>query len=280
MSYTTGLPSLDVILGRLEGLVEVYGPESSGKTTLAYHVLRKGGLYIGTESGYDPTLAPGLIDEENLLVLRPGFGEAAFEAAHEFLPGRVVIDSASALTPASFRGRKLHEEDQVGDQSRMLAFGARMLAKSCREKGGLVLFTQQLRQNIGKRFSGTTRIPYGRGIADFSDTRIELRRGAPLRRGHKEVGLTITAKTTKNRNRLPGAEVSLDLLYGEGFRRAASLLDWAIGRGVIQRSGSWYNFDGRVIGQGRDAACTAIEKEPLWTSILLQAKAGGGGTQR
>ena len=271
MGYTTGLPSLDAALGGLEGLVEISGPESSGKTTLAYHILRRGGLYIGTEAWYDPTLAPGLVDEDRLAVLRPRFGEAAFEAAYDYLPGRVVIDSVSVLQPASCRHLRLHDDEQAGDRSRMLAYGARMLAKACREKGGLVVFIHQIRQNIGKKFSGPTRVPYGRGSKVFGSISMKTRRGAPLRRGYKEVGLSISIEVTKNVFRSPGSKISLDLSYGEGFRRSASLLDWAIGLGVIEKTGSWYRFEDEMIGQGRDKACLTIEERALWRRILEKA---------
>jgi recombination protein RecA len=270
---STGLISLDEVLGPLEGIIEITGGESSGKTTLCYHILRRGGAYITSENDFDPTLAPSVVDKSDLYIVRPQFGEAALEAASLFLPGTVVIDSATMLRPAVSAGLPLWEEEQLGARDRMLAFGARLLKEACRDKGGVVVFTQQLRASIGKQFVKGTRVAGGRGIAVAADFRLALRRGGNLLRGHRTIGVCIHVDILRCGDETPGATVDLDLLYGSGFRRSSSLLDWSVRRGVVKRTGGWYRLGDTVLGQGRDATCTAIEGG-LWEAILIETRRG------
>jgi len=267
MPQTFGLPSLDAAVGRLEGIIEVVGSESSGKTTLAYHLLRRGGMLVTSEYDFDPSLLPGM-DRARLVVVRPSFGEAGLEAASLALPGAVVIDSASALQPLISLNKKMWEEDAQGCRSYMLAFGARLLGERCSKYGGAVLFTQQLRSSLGYRVSGYERIPYGRGIEDLASIRIEMKRGSFIHSGHRLIGANVEANILKSPTGRKGGVVKLDLIYGKGFSTSASLLDLAIERGIIKRYGNWYRLDRRMLGNGREQACRQIEEEDLWQIIV------------
>lgn len=268
MAYSTGLPSLDAALGGLEGVVEIVGDPSCGKTTLCYHLLRRGGLYVVTEGDFDPTLAPGLVDEDKLVIARPRFGEAALETVAEHLPGRAVVDTASLLRPAERVGRRFWDSGSAGDRGRLLAYGANVLSDLCASRGGMVVFVHQYRRNLGAWFSGPVKAAYGKGTAAVASCRMKLTTKGYIRRRKRRIGVRVRVDVLANDRRPPGAEVWLDLIWGMGYRESASMLDLCVRRGVVDRQGEWYRLDGEVMGHGRDAACTWIEEtEGVWREL-------------
>jgi recombination protein RecA len=265
---STGSISIDSALG-VGGLprgrvVEVFGPESSGKTTLALHVIaeaqKNGGTaaFIDAEHALDPLYAAKLgVDIENLLVSQPDYGEQALEICNALVSSGgvdvVIIDSVAALVP------KAELDGEMGDSH--MGLHARLMSQALRKVTGnvartntLLLFINQIREKIGVMFGSPETTTGGRALKFYSSVRIDVRRIAAIKDGEKVVGNRTKVKIVKNKVAAPFREVEVDILYGEGISRAGDLLDLAVANAMVEKSGSWFSFRGERIGQGRENA--------------------------
>ncbi len=273
---SSGSVAIDVALGT-GGLprgrvVEIFGPESSGKTTLALHAIaeaqRAGGTaaFIDAEHALDPTYARNLgVDIENLVVSQPDFGEQALEIAQALVNSQaldiIVIDSVAALTP------KAEIEGEMGDshmglQARMMSQALRKLTASVSRANVCLVFINQLREKIGVMFGNPETTPGGRALKFFSSVRIDVRRATPIKDGETIVGNRTKIKIVKNKVAAPFREAEVDIMYGKGISRESDVLDLGVTQGLIEKSGSWYSIKGERIGQGRETARQALIDQP------------------
>jgi len=273
---SSGAVSLDAALG-VGGfprgrVVEVFGPESSGKTTLALHVIaeaqRAGGTaaFIDAEHALDPAYSRRLgVDVDNLLVSQPDSGEQALEIASTLISSgavdAVVIDSVAALVP------KAELEGEMGDS--FVGLHARLMSQALRKLTGQVartntclIFINQIREKIGVMFGNPETTTGGRALKFYSSVRTEVRRLAAIKDGEKAIGNRVKVKVVKNKVAAPFREAEFDLLYGEGISREGDLLDLAAAQGLIEKSGSWYSYGGERIGQGRENARNFLRENP------------------
>jgi recombination protein RecA len=294
---TTGSIGIDSALGAggfpRGRVVEVFGPESSGKTTLALHVIaeaqKAGGAaaFIDAEHALDPTYAANLgVDTENLIVSQPDYGEQALEIAQALVVSQafdvIVIDSVAALTP------KAEVEGEMGDshmglQARMMSQALRKLTASVSKANTCLVFINQLREKIGVMFGNPETTTGGRALKFFASVRVEVRRTTAIKDGETVIGNRTKVKIVKNKVAAPFREVEVDIFYGKGISRESDLLDLGAQNGVVEKSGSWYSFKGERIGQGRDnARQTLLERPELGKTIelALRAKLGLNGGPR
>jgi recombination protein RecA len=264
----TGSLSLDAALG-VGGLprgrvVEIFGPESSGKTTLALHVIseaqRRGGMaaFIDAEHALDATYAGKLgVDTDNLLVSQPDSGEQALEIAEVLIrSGAVdvlVIDSVAALVPRSELEGEMGEA-QMGLQARLMSQALRKLTSIVAKSKTCLVFINQLREKIGVMFGNPETTTGGRALKFYASIRLDIRRIASLKEGDVVIGSRAKVKVVKNKVAAPFREAEFDILYGEGISREGDLLDLAVDQRIVEKSGAWYAFDGERIGQGRETA--------------------------
>ncbi|MBV9766787.1 MAG: recombinase RecA [Acidobacteriaceae bacterium] len=259
-------------------VVEIFGPESSGKTTLALHVIaeaqRGGGsaAFIDAEHALDPTYATRLgVDTENLIVSQPDYGEQALEIAQALVNSQaidvIVIDSVAALTP------KAEIEGEMGDshmglQARMMSQALRKLTASVSRANTCLIFINQLREKIGVMFGNPETTTGGRALKFYASVRVEVRRTTAIKDGEVVQGNRTKIKIVKNKVAAPFREVEVDILYGKGISREGDVLDLGVQHTLIEKSGSWYSFKGERIGQGRDnARQTLIDRPDLCRSI-------------
>jgi recombination protein RecA len=264
----TGALALDLALG-VGGLprgriVEIFGPESSGKTTLALHVIaeaqKSGGLaaFIDAEHALDPTYAQAIgVDLENLYFSQPDNGEQALEIADTLVRSGaldvVVIDSVAALVPrAEIEGEM--GDSHVGLQARLMSQALRKLSGSLSRSGTTAIFINQLREKIGVMFGSPETTPGGRALKFYSSIRLDTRRIGALKAGNDTVGNQTRVKIVKNKVAPPFKVVEFDVMYGEGISREGSLLDIGIENGVVQKSGAWFAYGDERLGQGRENA--------------------------
>jgi recombination protein RecA len=245
-------------------VIEIFGPESSGKTTLTLHLIaeaqKAGGFaaFIDAEHALDATYARALgVDIDNLLISQPDFGEQALDIAAS-LAGTgsidlVVVDSVAALVP------KAEIEGEMGDN--FVGVHARLMSQAMRKLTALVartntslVFINQVREKIGVMFGNPETTTGGRALKFFSSVRVEVRRAATIKDGDKAVGNRTKVKIVKNKVAAPFREAEVDLIYGEGISREGDLLDLGVAHGVVEKSGSWLSFAGERIGQGRENA--------------------------
>lgn len=295
---TTGSIGIDNALGAggfpRGRVIEVFGPESSGKTTLALHVIaeaqKAGGAaaFIDAEHALDPNYAANLgVDTENLIVSQPDYGEQALEIAQALVVSQafdvIVIDSVAALTP------KAEVEGEMGDshmglQARMMSQALRKLTASVSKANTCLIFINQLREKIGVMFGNPETTTGGRALKFFASVRVDVRRMTAIKDGETVIGNRTKVKIVKNKVAAPFREVEVDIFYGKGISRESDLLDLGAQNGVIEKSGSWYSFKGERIGQGRDnARQSLLERPELGKSIeiALRAKLGlNGGPRR
>ncbi|MBV8896576.1 MAG: recombinase RecA [Acidobacteriaceae bacterium] len=278
----TGSIGVDSVLGAggfpRGRVVEIFGPESSGKTTLALHVIaeaqRAGGVaaFIDAEHALDPTYATKLgVDTENLIVSQPDYGEQALEIAQALVGSQVidviVVDSVAALTP------KAEIEGEMGDshmglQARMMSQALRKLTASVSRANTCLIFINQLREKIGVMFGNPETTTGGRALKFYASVRIEVRRTTALKDGETVVGNRTKIKIVKNKVAAPFREVEVDVLYGRGISREGDALDLGAQHGIIEKSGSWYSYKGERIGQGREnARQTLLDKPEIRVSV-------------
>jgi recombination protein RecA len=275
-SISTGSLGLDIALG-IGGLpkgriVEIYGPESSGKTTLALHVVaesqKKGGTcaFVDAEHALDPGYARKLgVDIQNLLISQPDAGEQALEIADTLVrSGAVdvlVIDSVAALVP------RAELEGEMGDslpglQARLMSQALRKLTASISKSNTLVIFINQIRMKIGVMFGSPETTTGGNALKFYASVRLDIRRIGALKNGDDVVGNATRVKVVKNKVAPPFKIVEFDIMYGEGVSKTGELIDLGDKAGVVEKSGSWYSYDGVRIGQGRENAKTYLKEHP------------------
>ena len=281
----TGALALDVALG-IGGVprgraVEIFGPESSGKTTLALHVVaeaqRNGGMaaYVDAEHCLDPTYASILgVDVDQLLISQPDCGEQALEIV-DMLVGCaaldvVVIDSVAALVPRVELEGEMGAK-HMGLQARLMSQALRKLAGNLNRSRTTAVFVNQLREKIGVVYGSPETTPGGRALKFFASVRIDLRRIGSVKHRGEEIGNRIRAKIVKNKMAPPFRKAEFDLMFGQGISREGSLLDVAIEQGMVQRSGSWFTLDDQQLGQGREKAKQFLRNHPE-LAMQLQAR--------
>ena len=270
----TGAISLDLALG-IGGLprgrvTEIYGPESSGKTTVALHVIaeaqKAGGIaaFIDAEHALDPSYARALgVDVNEMLVSQPDTGEQALEIADMLIRSNavdiVVIDSVAALTPrAEIEGEM--GDTHVGLQARLMSQALRKLAGSLRKSNTSAVFINQLREKIGVMFGSPETTPGGRALKFYSSVRLDVRRIESLKDGTAVVGNRVRVKVVKNKVAPPFRLAEFDIMYGEGISTEGSLLDVGVDEGIIRKAGAWYTYEGEQLGQGRENARTFLKE--------------------
>src|SRR6266851_6029787 len=262
----TGALALDLALG-IGGLprgriVEIYGPESSGKSTLATHVVaeaqRNGGVcaYIDAEHAMDPVYAAAIgVNVDELLISQPDTGEQALEITDMLIRSGaldvVVIDSVAALTPrAEIEGEM--GDTHVGLQARLMSQALRKLTANLNRSGTICIFINQLREKIGVMFGSPETTPGGRALKFYSSVRLDIRRIESIKDGPEVVGNRVRVKVVKNKTAPPFKQAEFDIMYGQGISREGSLLDVGVELGIIKKSGAWFTYDGEQLGQGRE----------------------------
>jgi recombination protein RecA len=273
---STGSIAIDNILGTggfpRGRVVEIFGPESSGKTTLALHVIaeaqRAGGIaaFVDAEHALDPIYAGHLgVDTENLIVSQPDYGEQALEIVQALVASQsvdvIVIDSVAALTP------KAEIEGEMGDshmglQARMMSQALRKLTAAVSRANTCLIFINQLREKIGIVFGNPETTTGGRALKFYSSVRVEVRRATAIKDGDAIIGNRTKVKIVKNKVAAPFREVEVDILYGKGISREGDALDLGVQQGLVEKSGSWYSYKGERIGQGRDNARQTLIDQP------------------
>jgi recombination protein RecA len=275
-AVSTGALSLDLALG-IGGLprgrvTEIYGPESSGKSTLAMHVVaeaqRNGGIcaYIDAEHAMDPVYARAIgVDIDELLISQPDTGEQALEIADMLIRSGaidvVVIDSVAALTPrAEIEGEM--GDTHVGLQARLMSQALRKLTGNLNKSRTIAVFINQLREKIGVMFGSPETTPGGRALKFYSSVRLDIRRIESIKDGVEVVGNRTRVKVVKNKCAPPFKQSEFDIMYGKGISREGALLDVGVDIGLVKKSGAWYTYDGEQLGQGRENAKQFLAEHP------------------
>jgi recombination protein RecA len=284
-SVSTGALSLDLGLG-IGGLprgrvVEVFGPESSGKTTLCYHVIaeaqRKGGLaaFIDAEHAMDPTYARRIgVNVDELLLSQPDNGEQALEIAEMLIRSGaldvLVIDSVAALVPrAEIEGEM--GDSHVGLQARLMSQALRKIAGTLNRTGTICIFTNQLREKIGVMFGSPETTPGGRALKFYASVRLDIRRIETLKEGTEAVGNRCRVKIVKNKVAPPFKQAEFDIAYGEGISWEGTVLDVALEKKIITKSGSYFSYGDERLGQGRTNVKAFLVEHPDVTTKILDA---------
>ena len=280
-TVSTGALTLDLALGGgypKGRVVEVYGPESSGKTTLTLHAIaevqRLGGVaaFVDAEHALDPVYAAALgVDIENLLVSQPDTGEMALEIVDQLVRSAavdiVVIDSVAALTPrAEIEGEM--GDLAVGSQARLMSQAMRKITGNIGKSGCTVIFLNQLRQKIGVTYGNPETTTGGNALKFYASVRLDIRRIQTLKRGTEEYGIRAKVKVAKNKVAPPFRIAEFDILFGRGISTVGCLLDLAEETGVVTRKGAWYSYDGDNIGQGRDNTIVWLEQNPEQKDVI------------
>lgn len=275
-AISTGSLGLDVALG-IGGLpkgrvVEIYGPESSGKTTLATHVIaeaqRKGGIaaFIDAEHAFDKSYAQKLgVDVENLLISQPDNGEQALEIADNLIRSGaidvIVIDSVAALVPkAEIEGEM--GDSKMGLHARLMSQALRKLTGTISKTNCLCIFINQLREKIGVMFGNPETTTGGNALKFYASVRLDIRRLAQIKDGDEVIGNRVKVKVVKNKVAPPFRMVEFDVIYGEGISKVGEIIDMGVDMQIIQKSGSWFSYDGNKLGQGRDAVKQLLRDNP------------------
>jgi recombination protein RecA len=290
-AVSTGSLGLDIALG-IGGLprgrvIEVYGPESSGKTTLALHVVaeiqKKGGVaaYVDAEHAMDPVYARKLgVDIDEMLISQPDTGEQALEITDTLVRSGgvdiVVVDSVAALTP------KAELEGEMGDQlpglqARLMSQALRKLTGSISKSNTIVIFINQIRMKIGIMFGNPETTTGGNALKFYSSVRLDIRRIGAIKDRDEVVGNQTRVKVVKNKVAPPFKQVEFDIMYGVGISKTGELIDLGVKAGIVEKSGSWYSYDGSRIGQGREAAKTFLSENADIADKIEQAIRAASG---
>ena len=282
---STGALSLDLALG-IGGvprgrIVEVYGPESSGKTSLGLHIIaeaqRNGGIaaFIDAEHALDAVYAKAIgVDVDELLISQPDTGEQALEIADMLIRSGaldvLVIDSVAALVPrAEIEGEM--GDSHVGLQARLMSQALRKLAGTLSKSRTTAIFINQLREKIGVVYGSPEVTPGGRALKFYSTVRLDIRRIEAIKDGVENIGNRVRVKVAKNKMAPPFRLAEFDIMFGQGISREGSLLDVAVDQGIVKKSGAWYTFDDDQLGQGREKAKGFLRENPE-IALQLQAK--------
>ncbi len=290
-AVSTGSLGLDIALG-IGGMprgrvIEIYGPESSGKTTLALHVVaeaqKKGGIaaYIDAEHALDPIYARKLgVDIDEMLISQPDTGEQALEITDTLVRSGgvdiIVIDSVAALTP------KAELEGEMGDslpglQARLMSQALRKLTASISKSNTIVIFINQIRMKIGVMFGNPETTTGGNALKFYASVRLDIRRIGAIKDRDEVVGNQTRVKVVKNKVAPPFKQVEFDIMYGHGISKVGELVDLGVKAGIVEKSGSWYSYDGSRIGQGREAAKTFLTANVDIAASIEQAIRASAG---
>ncbi|MBE9076890.1 recombinase RecA [Romeria aff. gracilis LEGE 07310] len=282
-TISTGALTLDLALsgGLPKGrVIEIYGPESSGKTTLALHAIaevqRQGGIaaFVDAEHALDPIYAAALgIDTENLLISQPDTGETALEIVDQLIRSAaveiIVIDSVAALVPrAEIEGEM--GDTHVGLQARLMSQALRKITGSIGKSGCTVVFLNQLRLKIGVTYGNPETTTGGNALKFYASVRLDVRRIQTLKRGNEEFGIRVKVKVAKNKVAPPFRLAEFDIIFGQGISRLGCIIDLAEQTGVVLRQGAWYSYGGENISQGRDNAIQYLGECPQLAHQLQQ----------
>jgi recombination protein RecA len=295
---STGSLGLDMALG-IGGLprgrvIEIYGPESSGKTTLSTHVIaeaqKKGGMcaIIDAEHAFDSSYAQKLgVDIDNLLISQPDYGEQALEIADRLiLSGAidvVVIDSVAALVPKSELEGEMGDS-KMGLHARLMSQALRKLTATIHKTNTICIFINQLREKIGVMFGNPETTTGGNALKFYASVRLDIRRVTQIKDGDEAIGNKVRVKVVKNKVAPPFRQAEFDIIFGQGISKAGEIIDIGVELGVIQKSGSWFSYDGNKLGQGRDSVKQMMLDNPelaldLETKIKVKvAEMAAGGT--
>ncbi|MFZ5353755.1 MAG: recombinase RecA [Bacillota bacterium] len=281
-AISTGSLDLDIALG-IGGvprgrIVEIYGPESSGKTTVALHIVaeaqKNGGeaAFIDAEHALDPVYAKNLgVDTNNLIVSQPDTGEQALEICETLVRSGaldvIVIDSVAALVPKAEIDGEMGDA-HVGLQARLMSQALRKLAGAINKSKTVAIFINQLREKVGVMFGNPETTPGGRALKFYSSVRLEVRKVENLKQGNDIVGNRTRVKVVKNKVAPPFKQAEFDIMYGEGISREGSVLDAATNNDIVQKSGSWYSYGDMRIGQGRENAKQYLKENPAVTTEI------------